>query len=462
MKQSRNINMTTGNPSRLLAMFALPMLIGNLFQQAYNLVDSMIVGRFVGADALAAVGSTGSVTFLFFSICNGLSSGAGVVTSQYFGAGDARKTKRAIANAAYIMFASAILMGTVAFFVAPSMLHLMGTPENILPDAITYMRMSCIGVPLIAVYNYSSSMLRALGDSRTPLYFLIFATFLNAAMDVLFVCVFHMGVFGAALATIIAQLISGMGCLLYAIRHNPYFMLSRENMKIDPQVIKHSVRLGLPMAMQWSMIAVSTTALQAFVNSFGTAAMAAFTATTRIEQLLQQPYGSMNAALSTYTGQNFGAKRMDRVKNGLKHAMTMAAVFTLMMLMIVQLLGDQIISFFVEDQEVIRIGGLALRITSWFYIFLALIYMTRGVLNGVGDALFSFINGVVEVACRIGLPLLLVAVTSIGMWGIWWTTGLTWTISGIVCFLRYLSWRKKADSKAADAPAQADNDLKAE
>ena len=451
MKQSRNINMTTGNPVRLLATFALPMLIGNLFQQAYNLVDSMIVGRFVGANALAAVGSTGSVTFLFFSICNGLSSGSGVVTAQYFGSGDARKTKRAIANAAYIMFVSALVMGTAAFFLAPGMLHLMGTPEDILPDAVTYMRMSCIGVPLIAVYNYSSSMLRALGDSRTPLYFLVFATFLNAAMDVLFVCVLHMGVFGAALATIIAQLISGVGCLIYALRYNPYFMLDKTDMKLDGQVIKHSVRLGLPMAMQWSMIAVSTTALQAFVNSFGTAAMAAFTATTRIEQLLQQPYGSMNAALSTYTGQNFGAKRMDRVKNGFKHAMAMTSVFTLVMLILVQLLGDQIISFFVDDPEVIRIGGLALRITSWFYIFLALIYMTRGVLNGVGDALFSFINGVVEVACRIGLPLILVAVTSIGMWGIWWTTGLTWAISGIVCFLRYVWWRRKTDKATQQA-----------
>ena len=217
-------------------------------------------------------------------------------------------------------------------------------------------------------------------------------------------------------------------------------------MKLDGQVIKHSVRLGLPMAMQWSMIAVSTTALQAFVNSFGTAAMAAFTATTRIEQLLQQPYGSMNAALSTYTGQNFGAKRMDRVKNGFKHAMAMTSVFTLVMLILVQLLGDQIISFFVDDPEVIHIGGLALRITSWFYIFLALIYMTRGVLNGVGDALFSFITGVVEVACRIGLPLILVAMTSIGMWGIWWTTGLSWLISAIFCLLRYFSWRKKTNA----------------
>lgn len=443
MKQSRNLNMTTGNPTRLLAIFALPMLIGNLFQQAYNLVDSMIVGRFVGADALAAVGSTGAVTFLFFSVCAGIGSGCGVVTSQAFGAGDTRKTKRAIANAAYLMFATALLMGTIAFIVAPSLLRLMGTPEEILPDAITYMRMSCIGVPLIAVYNYSSSMLRALGDSRTPLYFLIFACLLNAAMDILFVCVFHMGVFGAALATIIAQLISGIGCTLYALRHNPYFMLSREDWQLDRPIIRQSVRLGLPMAMQWSLIAVSTTALQAFVNSFGTAPMAAFTATNRIEQLLQQPYGSISAALATYAGQNYGAKRMDRVKNGLKHGMVMAGVFTAVMVVVIQLLGDQIISMFVADEEVIRIGGTALRLTSWFYVFLGTIYMTRGILNGVGDALFALINGIVEMVCRIVLPMLLVLIPGVGMWGIWWTAGLTWMISALFCLLRYFSWRRK-------------------
>lgn len=453
MKQSRNINMTSGNPTALLAVFALPMLIGNLFQQAYNLVDSMIVGRFVGASALAAVGSTGSVTFLFFSICNGIGSGCGVVTSQYFGAGNTGKTKRAIANAAYLMFGTSLVMGLAAFCAAPGMLRLMGTPAEILPDAITYMRMSCIGVPLIAVYNYSSSMLRALGDSRTPLYFLVFACILNALMDFLFVCGFHMGVFGAALATIIAQVISGVGCLLYALRCNPYFMLNKENLKIDPVVIRHSVRLGLPMALQWSLIAVSTTALQAFVNSFGTAPMAAFTATNRIEQLLQQPYGSISAALATYAGQNYGAKRMDRVKDGLRHGMVMALIFTAVMMVIIQLLSNQIIAAFVADEEVIRIGGAALRLTSWFYVFLATIYMTRGILNGVGDALFALINGIVEMLCRIVLPMLLVLIPMVGMWGIWWTAGLTWMISALFCLLRYFSWRRKINT---DKPAEDD------
>ena len=449
MKNTKTLNMTSGNPTRLLILFAIPMLIGNLFQQAYNLADSIIVGKYVGAAALAAVGSTGSVTFLFFSVCNGISSGAGIVTSQFFGAGDDNKVKRAIANSAYIMFSTSLVMGILAFIAAPAILRFMDTPADIIATSTLYMRISCIGVPLIGVYNYASSMLRALGDSRTPLYFLIFSCFLNVAMDLLFVCVFDMGVFGAAVATIIAQFISGFSCLIYALKTNPYFKLSREDFQVDRMVITQSVRLGIPLAMQWAMIAVSTTALQRFVNSFGTAAVAANTAVSRIEQLVHQPYGSLGAALATYAGQNYGAGKLDRVKSGLKHGMIMSAGFSLLMFAINQTLGVPIISIFVDDAEVIQIGAQALRLTSIFYIFLATIYMTRGILNGVGDALFAFINGVVEMICRICLPMLMVLIPTVGMWGIWWTTGLSWFISAVFCMLRYISWRKKTANSAA-------------
>ena len=450
MRTNASINMTQGRPTGLLLRFAIPMLIGNIFQQAYSLADSVIVGQFVGASALAAVGSTGSVTFLFFSVCNGIASGSGIVTSQYFGAGDPMKTKTAIANAAYIMFAASLVMGVIAFLAAPAVLGLMETPPEVLADATLYMRMSCIGVPLVAVYNYASSMLRALGDSRTPLYFLILSCLLNIALDIFCVRTLQLGVFGAALATIIAQVIAGIGCLLYALKTNPYFQLSRENMRPDWRVIGKSVRLGLPLAMQWSMIAVSTTALQAFVNSFGTEAMAAFTATNRIEQLVHQPYNSIGAALATYTGQNYGAGNMKRVKEGFRHGMLLSAIFTLLMMVAYQLLSEPIMRLFVKETEVITMGAQALRLTSWFYIFLAVIYMSRGVLNGIGDALFASINGIVEVICRIGLPLLLVLIPGIGLWSIWWTAGVTWLISGLSCLMRYFVWRRKAEAQIAE------------
>ena len=447
MKGNSTVNMTHGNPTGLLLRFAIPMLIGNIFQQLYTLADSVIVGQFLGANALAAIGSTGSVTYLFFSVCNGISSGSSVVTSQYFGAGDDANTKRAIANAAYIMFTTALVMGIAAYLAAPGLLALMATPIEIRADATLYMRMSCIGVPLVAVYNYASSMLRALGDSKTPLYFLIFSCILNIVLDIFCVYNLGLGIVGAALATIIAQVVSGVGCLLYALRTNPYFKLTKEDMRPDKQVIGKSVKLGLPMAMQWSLIAISTTALQAFVNTFGTAVMAAFTTTNRIEGLVHMPYGSISAALATYAGQNYGAGDMKRVKEGLKNGMFLASIFTAVVMVVYLTMAEGIIGLFVKEQEVIDLGARALRLTSWFYIFLALIYMCRGILNGIGDALFALINGVVEVIVRVSTPFLLVLIPGVGLWSIWWTTGITWMLSALTCLWRYLSWRKKIGSK---------------
>ena len=448
MKGNSTVNMTHGNPTGLLLRFAIPMLIGNIFQQLYTLADSAIVGQFLGANALAAIGSTGSVTYLFFSVCNGISSGSSVVTSQYFGAGDDANTKRAIANAAYIMFTTALVMGIAAYLAAPGLLALMATPIEIRADATLYMRMSCIGVPLVAVYNYASSMLRALGDSKTPLYFLIFSCILNIVLDIFCVYNLGLGIFGAALATIIAQVVSGVGCLLYALRTNPYFKLTKEDMRPDKQVIGKSVKLGLPRALQWSLIAISTTALQAFVNTFGTAVMAAFTTTNRIEGLVHMPYGSISAALSTYAGQNYGAGDMKRVKEGLKNGMFLASIFTAVVMVVYLTMAEGIIGLFVKEQEVIDLGARALRLTSWFYIFLALIYMCRGILNGIGDALFALINGVVEVIVRVSTPFLLVLIPGVGLWSIWWTTGITWMLSALTCLWRYLSWRKKIGSKS--------------
>ncbi len=441
--RSKTINMSEGEPIRLLIIFAVPMLIGNIFQQVYNLVDSMIVGRFVGAGALAAVGATNSVTFLFFSLCNGIGSGGGIVTSQYFGAGDQEKIRKAIANSAYIMFSAALVMSIIAYLATVPVLRFMGTPKEIMRDAVVYMHMSCIGVPFIAVYNYASSMLRALGDSRTPLYFLIFSCFFNAGLDILCVYTLEMGVFGAALATIIAQLTAGLGCLLYAVRFNSYFRLEKGHFRIEKDIIREAVRMGVPLSLQYSMIAVSCMALQRVVNSFGTAAIAAFTATSRIEQLLHQPYGSLGMAMSTYSGQNLGAGRLDRIKLGYRKSLLLMAVFSLLMLPLMQFGGNGIVKMFVDDPEVIALGAVAVKITSWFYLFLGMIYVTRGMLNGVGDAMFAFINGIVEMTGRIFIPAGLSMIPLFGIWGIWWAAGLTWLISAFFCVLRYFAWKKK-------------------
>ena len=436
--------MTEGSPLRLLILFSIPMLVGNLFQQVYNLADSIIVGRMIGSGALAAVGATTSVSFLFFSVCNGIGGGGGIITSQYFGARQDDSVRKAIVNTAYLMLVSAAVMGILAFVAAPSVLRLMGTPDDIFHDAVVYMRVACISVPLVAVYNYASSMLRALGDSRTPLYFLICACILNIILDLLFIGPLRMGVFGAALATALSQMLAGVGCLVFAIRTNPYFRLRREHFAFNRRISYQAVRIGLPLALQWSMISVSTIGLQAFVNSFGSTAVAAFTATTRVETLVHMPFASLGQALSTYAGQNFGAGRTERIHKGFKQSGAAAAVLAAILFIVMQLLGVTAVSAFVNHEEVIRLGGEGLRLTSWFYLFLALIYVTRGIQNGVGDAMFAFINGIIEVICRIGLPyLLLFLFPSSGVYLIWWASGLTWMISSVFCMMRYMTWKRR-------------------
>lgn len=447
MRRKTVTDMTEGRPLALLSVFALPLLIGNLFQQAYNLADSMIVGQLLGANALAAVGATGSISFLFFSLFNGISGGCGIVTAQYFGARQNDLVRSAIFNSAYITLGSSLLTSLVAFLLVPSVLSWMGTPEEILPDSITYMRMTTLSVPLIAVYNYASSMQRALGDSRTPLYFLVLASILNVGLDLLFVGSFGMGVFGAALATMLAQLLAGVGSLIYAYRTNPYFRPEKEYLKVNTKIIRSSVRLGLPLALQWGLIAISTTALQSVVNSFGPTAMAAYTSTTRLEQLVQQPFGSMSMAVSTYAGQNRGAGRTDRIREGLRDSVLAMSALALAMTLVMQVAGEGLVGLFVSEPDVIVMGGKALKITSIFYIFLGLIYVTRGVLNGVGDVFFSLLNGIVEVSGRVGLPLLLLSLTDLGVWTIWVTAGVTWMLAGAFCLLRYMSWRKKEDRR---------------
>ncbi len=435
--------MTEGNPVSLIIMFSIPMLIGNLFQQLYNLVDSVIVGQFVGSDALASIGATNSVTFLFFALCNGIGNGGGIITSQFFGKGSKNEVKSCIANTAYIMLVFPLTVGITALFLSKPLLLLLDTPEEILPDALSYLRIMCVGIVFVSLYNFASSMLRALGDSRTPLYFLIFSCFLNAGLDILFVYGFNMSVRGAGIATLIAQFISGISCLTYAIKKNEYFKMTKEDMAFNKDITIRVIKLGVPLSLQFALIAVSCMALQKVVNSFGKVAVAAFTATSRVEQIIHQPYQTLSAALSTFTGQNYGAGKMDRVGSGYKKGFIIMLAFSAIMLPVMQFLSDNIIGIFVDDAPVIEMGGAALRITSWFYVMLGMIYVIRGVLNGLGDSLFALLNGIVEVFGRFIVPIMLTGIAAIGLWGIWWSVGVVWSLSGITAWMRYLAYKKR-------------------
>ncbi|MCR4990801.1 MAG: MATE family efflux transporter [Lachnospiraceae bacterium] len=437
------LNMTEGSPIKLLVTFAIPMLIGNIFQQLYNLADSVIVGRLVNANALAAIGASSSVTFLFFALCNGIGSGGGIVTSQFFGSGDEKAVKKCITNTAYIMLIVPSLVGMTAYALSRPILELLETPEEIMPDSLAYIRIMCVGIIFVSIYNFIASMLRALGDSKTPLYFLVISCILNVGLDIFFVYKLKFGVVGAGIATAIAQLLSGFSCIIYAVKKNPYFKFVKDDFRVDRKLMYQVVRLGIPLSLQFGLIAISCMALQRVVNSFGAVAVAAFTATSRIEQLIHQPYQTLGMAVSTYTGQNHGAKKYERITEGYRKALLFMAVFSLAMLPVMQIFGRTLVSLFVKEEAVISMGAQAVKITSIFYVFLGMIYVIRGVLNGLGDAFFALLNGIVEVAGRFTVPILLTTIPAIGLWGIWWSTGVVWFLSGFTAWLRYLQYKKK-------------------
>ena len=437
MNRSLVKDMTHGNEFKLLISFSVPMLIGNIFQQVYNMVDSIVVGKYVSANALAAVGATGSLNFLFFSLCLGLTGGIGVVISQHFGAGDEAGVRRTIFNSVYIIAITGLIMSFLGIILARPVLIWLRTPSDILDDATVYMQISCAGILAVAAYNCISSILRALGDSKTPLFFLVFASLINVALDLLLVIQYDLGVRGVAYATIIAQILAAAGSLVYAVRKNPYFLIQRDEMHYDSGLAVKCYRLGIPLALQSSLIAISCVALQSVINSFGSLVVAAFTATSRIEQLVHQPFNSLGMALSTFTGQNMGAGRLDRVKRALVQSLLIVAGFSLILLVIFHTFSEGIMRIFVSDADVISFGTEALKITSWFYFALGTIYTIRALLNGAGDAVYSMINGGVEVAGRIIFSNTLILIPSVGKWGVWWSTALTWLITGIASIIRY-------------------------
>ncbi|HBF35867.1 MAG TPA: MATE family efflux transporter [Firmicutes bacterium] len=439
-------DMTKGNEVKLLVQFSLPMLIGNVSQQFYNLIDSIVVGKYIGANALAAVGATNSLNFLCFSICLGLSIGISIIISQYFGAKKDEDVKRAIANSVYVIAVSGIIMSIATACLARPILRAMNTPPEILADSTAFLRIVAGGMIAVAAYNAIAAILRALGDSKTPLIFLVVSCVLNVILDLLFVLKFGWGVAGTAFATVISQGMAALGCTIFACIHNPYFKLKREHLKVSWPIIHKCIKIGIPVAVQNSMIAVSLVALQSVVNGFGEVAVAAFTATSRVEQLIQQPFNSLGAAMSTFAGQNMGANKLERVRNGYHKSIYIVAAFSLMALLAAQLGGRAIMKIFVDDEAVITLGAKAIKITSCMYFALGMIYITRGLLNGTGDAFYAMINGFVEVIGRVGFSSVLALIPAIGVWSVWATTGLTWLITAVASVIRYKQgkWENKS------------------
>ncbi len=429
--------MTEGSVFGNIIRFTLPLLFGNLFQQLYNIVDSVIVGQYLGKNALAAVGATGSMTFFFYSLCIGLSVGTGVLIAQHFGAGNDSTVKKLIANSAYVTGAIGAVLTVLSVLLAPALMTLLGTPESIFDDAVGYMRIACAGTVAVAAYNWINAVMRSLGNSRIPLIFLIVASVLNIGLDLLFVMVFQMGVHGAALATILAQALSAGSCIIFAFMKFPQFRISREEARFDKMTAKNCLLKGVPIALQNAFISLSMIYLQRTANGFGDTVIASYTATMRVEQLIQQPFSSLGTALSTFVGQNLGAGKLDRCISGYRRSMAAMAVFSAVMLGVFLLVSEYNVGFFVSDTDVINIGGTALKLSACFYLFLGTIHTTRGLLNGAGDVNYAMLNGFVEVIGRIGFATVLANIEAVGCWAVWATSGLTWFITGVMSLIRY-------------------------
>lgn len=439
-------DMTEGEPLFLLFGFAIPLLIGNIFQQLYNLSDSIIVGRYVGKLALGAVGATGSISFLIHSLTIGLSVGVGIIVAQFYGAKEDKNVKNSIGNSYYIVLLTSLSMGFIGFIFAGPILSILHTPKDTFPYAVIYLRTISIGFVPMSFFNLLSSILRALGDSKTPLFFLILACIINIFLDLIFVLKFSLGVIGVGIATAISQFISAFLCLIYANMSNSYFRLHNSDFIINKDIFTKVVKVGIPVSCQNSLIAISLIALQRVVNEFGSDFVTSFTVVSRIELFVQYPLSSLGAAVATYTGQNIGAGREDRVKLGFFRAIVCSSGFSLFIFILFQKFAPVIVAIFGNDPSVVKYGVVGLKITCSFYIFLGFIHVTRNLLNGAGDTLFCLINGIIECIGRIFFSKPLTMIPIISLNGVWLTTGITWLLTGLFAIYRYKQGKWKTKS----------------
>lgn len=446
MQKSITRDMTNGSPAKLILKFSFPMLLGNLFQQLYNMVDSIVVGKFVGKDALAAVGATGSLGFLIIGLAFGLAAGVSIVISQYFGAKDYDNVRKGFATATYIIIGSALIMGIIGFFSCRTLLEILNTPESIIDQSELYLKITFAGILGVSCYNGMSAVLRALGDSVTPLIFLAVASILNVVLDLLFVVVFHWDVPGVAIATIISQFVSAIGCIVYAMARVKILRIPLHEFKPDKTIFKKCIRLGIPVALQNSFVSISMTALQWVINGYEEVVIAANTVVLRIEQLVLQPGMSVGAALAAYAGQNVGAGRIDRARSGYKWASIIIIIFSVIMLPVMYFGGGLLMDLFTkkEDVDVVIIGIKAIRITCFFYSAVGMIFVSRNFLSGTGDIRIPMVMGFVEVICRVFFAVVLP--NFIGFYGIWWSTALTWVFTAIVGIVREWTgiWKTKS------------------
>lgn len=428
----------------MILRFTAPMLLGNVFQQVYNITDSIIVGKFLGKEALAAVGSSFPLIFTLISFVVGITTGTTIIVAQYFGAKDMVKVRRAIDTMYIFLFFASIIIGVVGIIFSGPIFRLIHLPEDVIPQAVLYMQVYFTGMLFFFGFNGSSAILRGLGDSKTPLYFLIISTVVNIFLDLLFIVVFHWGIAGAALATVIAQAGAFITLVFYLNRTHPLMNLSFRKYTWDREVFRQSIRIGLPTGFQQTFVSLGMMALLRIVNNFGTDTVAAYSVAGRIDNLASLPAMNFGQALSSYTGQNIGAGKFKRVGEGLTATLKMSTLVAVLTSVVIMVFRRPLMTLFTNDAAVIAIGEHYLMIVGGFYIIFSSMFVIGGVMRGAGDTLIPMFITLMSL-WLFRVPLAAILSKSMGVDGIWWAIPIAWFMGMSMSYLYYRTgkWKTK-------------------
>lgn len=386
MIKNNTRDMTTGTIWKHIILFSIPLLIGNFFQQLYNTVDSIIVGQFVSSQALAAVGSTGPVINTLVGFFMGMSTGAGVIISHYFGAKDKDNLHKSIHTTVLLTLLLSVVFTIIGIAMVPFMVHFMKTPEDVIEESSTYLRIYFAGIGGLMIYNMGSGILRAVGDSRRPLYFLCVSSIINIVFDLLLVVVFHMGIMGAAYATIFSELVSAILVLWVLMRTNDVYKLVLKDLAISKKILQKICVIGIPAGLQMAVTSFSNVFVQSYINHFGSFCMAGWTSYSKVDQFVILPMQSLSLAATTFVGQNLGAKDLKRAQKGTKTTLIIALSVTVILSIILNIAATPVIMLFTDDPQVLAFGRVFLRFMSPFYVCCCFNQVHAGVLRGAGDA----------------------------------------------------------------------------
>ena len=435
--------MATGSPGKNILYFALPVFAGNLFQQIYNVVDTVIVGKFVSTEALAAVGSTGTINFMILGFMTGLMAGITVLTSQRFGAEDMRGMRRSVASAGMIAIAATIILTAISLLGMHRLLVLMNTPDDIFDDAYRYIMIICAGILVQALYNLFACILRALGNSKVPLYFLLFSASMNIILDLVSIIVLKMGVAGAAYATVISQGVSAVLCFIYMVKKVPILHLTREDFHVEGRLIKNQLAVGLPMAFQYSITAIGTTMVQMALNTLGSTYVAAFTAASKCEQMAGQAYIALGSAMATFAAQKVGAGRYDRVRKGCARATMFGVIFSVVIGLVMYFFGYIVTGLFVTG-DATQIEGMVdtyMKYTALFLIPLTVVNVYRNGIQGMGYGLLPMTAGIAELVGRGSVALIAIHYHSYA--GVCLASPMAWILASALLLTMYFAIMKK-------------------